>query len=236
MTLFEDDRYAWRETYFVLFEPSRRLRFTDARKEFDIHAGCFSVLDKKIGQNDAMESITIASYEDHAAIEVLYSEGEAVLSESELLFVTMSKDCPMRERELLRRAKNFTGRYSVLHFEQIAGTGVFNTLKKPELRFVAPLDRIVERATNTNLKKLNRKIANETAPKKIVAKRPKFHFDPTSYQNCRFGRERIETFDDDIEDERIDPNTLILILDVLCTMTHGIVIDPASGIVCNENL
>ncbi|MDR1054061.1 MAG: hypothetical protein LBL39_07785 [Planctomycetaceae bacterium] len=236
MTLFDDERYAWRETYFVLFEAGNQPRFADVRKNFDIHAGCFSVLDKKVGKDNSMESITIASYEDHAAIEILYSEGEVVLSESEALFETISKDCPARERELLRRAKNFTARYSVQHFEQVAGTGVFNVVKKPELRFASPLDRIVEKATNVNPKKINQKKSNEIQTKNTTTKQPKFHFDPTSYKKCKFGTERMETFDDDPEYERIDPNTLILVLDVLCTMTHGIVIDPASGIVCNENL
>ncbi|MDR1483358.1 MAG: hypothetical protein LBT09_00895 [Planctomycetaceae bacterium] len=237
MTLFDDERYAWRETYFVLFEPAMRPRFVDVRRNFDIHAGCFSMLDKKVGNDDAMESITIASYEDHAAIEVVYSEGEIVLSESNALFATISKDCPARERELLRKAKKLSARYSVLHFEQVAGTGVFKTIKKPELQFVSPLDRAVKRATNASLKKIKRNNSNEIlAQKEIGTNRSKFHFDPVSYKNCSFGGERFEVFDDDIENERIDPNTLILILDVLCTMTHGIAIDPASGIVCGDNM
>ncbi|MDR1291160.1 MAG: hypothetical protein LBK06_08165 [Planctomycetaceae bacterium] len=236
MTLFEDDRYAWRETYFVLFEVNMQPRLADVRRGFDIHAGCFSVLDKKVGKNDAMESITIASYEDHAAIEILYSEGAAVLSESEALFETIIKDCPSRERELLRRAKKFAARYSVQHFEQVAGTGVFNVVKRPELRFASPLDRVVERAININPQKIIRKNPNEFPTKNSNTKHQRFHFDPTSYKKCQFGNERMETFDDDPEYERIDPNTLISVLDVLCTMTHGIVIDPSSGIVCNENL
>ncbi|MDR2641777.1 MAG: hypothetical protein LBC74_03170 [Planctomycetaceae bacterium] len=237
MTLFDDERYAWRETYFVLFEPMMRPRFIDVRRNFDIHVGCFSVLDKKIGKDDTMESITIASYEDHAAIEVVYSEGEVVLTESETLFVTISKDCPSRERELLRRAKKFAARYSVLHFEQVAGTGVFKTIKKPELHFVSPLDRAVKKATNADLKKINRNNSDVAlSPQERIDNRPKFHFDPYSYKNCLFGEPRIEILDDDLENERIDPNTLILILDVLCNMTHGIAIDPASGIVCGESI
>jgi hypothetical protein len=184
-----------------------------------------------------MESITIASYEDHVAIEVVYSEGEVVLAESESLFITIGKDCPPRERELLRRAKKLAARYSVLHFEQVAGTAIFKTIKKPELQFVSPLDRIVKRAINTNLKKINRKKSNEIMHQKgKLTERPKFCFDPVSYKNCSFGEERADVLDDDIDNERIDPNTLILILDVLCTMTHGIAIDPSSGIVCGENM
>ncbi|MDR2762419.1 MAG: hypothetical protein LBB88_07460 [Planctomycetaceae bacterium] len=236
MTLFDDERYAWRETYFVLFEPEMRPQFAEVRKNFDSHVGCFSILDKKIGKDNSMEAITIASYEDHAAIEIVYSEGEIVLTESEALFVTISKDCPLRERELLRKAKKFAARYSVLHFEQVAGTAVFKTIKKPELQFTSPMDRVVEKATISDMKKIKQNYRNENLPSNNSTNRPRFHFDPTSYKKCLFGETRMEITDNDLENERIDPNTLIAILDVLCNMTRGIAIDPASGIVCGENL
>ncbi|MDR2345166.1 MAG: hypothetical protein LBE18_03790 [Planctomycetaceae bacterium] len=243
MTLFDDERYAWRETYFVLFEPEMRPQFAMIRKIFNSHVGCFSVLDKKINKDNTMESLTIASYEDHAAIEIVYSEGENVLLENEALFKTISKDCPQKERELLHKAKKMAARYSVLHFEQVAGTAIFKVTKKPELQFASPLDRIVEKATSSNLKKIKQNYSNENSNGNKVTNRPKFHFDPTSYKKCLLGKERLEINNnddnddnDDIENERIDPNTLIAILNVLCNMTNGIVIDPASGIVWDENL
>jgi hypothetical protein len=236
MTLFDDDRYAWRETYFVLFEPEMRPQFVDVRRNFDAHVGCFSVLDKKIGKDNSMEAITIASYEDHAAIEITYSEGEIVLTENEALFVTLSKDCPPKEREILRKAKKFAARYSVLHFEQVAGTAVFKVIKKPEIQFASPLDRVVEKATNANLKKIKQNYRNENSLNEKFANRTRFRFDPSSFKRCLFGKKQSENTDDSLENERIDPNTLIAILDVLCNMTRGIAIDPASGIVCGENL
>jgi hypothetical protein len=238
MTLFDDERYVWRETYFVLFEPKMRPQFVEVRKNFDTRAGCFSILDKKIFDDDSMESITIASYEDHAAIEIIYTEGETVLKENQALFNTISKDCPPKERDLLRKAKNFTARYNILHFEQVAGTAEFKTIKKPELKFASPLDRAVEKATNSNLKKINRNNHNniKLITPQETTNNQKFHFDPNSYEKCIFGTKQFDASDSDVDNERIDPNTLILILDTLCNITHGIAIDPASGIICNENL
>jgi hypothetical protein len=220
MSLFEDERYFWRETYFVLFDKTRCPLFVDVRRNFDLHVGSFSVLSERVGFAGELGSITLASYEDHVGIEIEYDEGDLVVAESEALLATMSKDCLPADLELFRRAKNYSARYTVLHFEQVAGTGEFKVVKKPELHFAAPLDRAMDRAA----------VSGVGRGKSIFTKRPAFCFDPTSYQKCRFGNGQVELpMDDYVEGERIDPHTLILVLEVLCKMTHGIAIDPASG-------
>jgi hypothetical protein len=62
MTLFSDDRYNWRETYFVYFESSRRPKLPEIRHALHTYAPFFCVLDSKADRNENLVEMTIASY------------------------------------------------------------------------------------------------------------------------------------------------------------------------------
>jgi hypothetical protein len=224
MSLFNDERYTWRETYFVLFDPAKRPRLSDVRRELRHVAGTLTILNDKAELNGNLTSMTVASYEDHAALEIVYHEGNSVPNEIGLLAEILEKGCTAKEKEQLQKAKKYRAKFEILHFEQTAGTAEFKIVKIPDLRF-APREK-----NKTTLPFSN----GNYFDKLLSTQKKRFHFDPNSYENCiANGVEPDENTnsEDSAEFERIDPNTLVFVLEILCRLCHGIAIDPASGVI-----
>jgi hypothetical protein len=137
-----------------------------------------------------------------------YSEGDTVLAENNALLQTViNESSSVQEKELFGLAKDYRAKLEILHFET-GDTQVFDVVKMPELRFAK------EKSSGGG----------------------RFHFDPRSYNNCRndgagANLDRQDASADSVLLERLDPNTLSLVLEVLRKQTGGIAIDPMSGVV-----
>ena len=221
MTLFEDDRYDWRETYFVYFESSHRPKLPEVRRALQTYATFFNILNSKSEANGNLVEMTIASYEDHAALEIIYREGNDILTEAKHLARSLKKGATPEEHAKLQKIIQCRARFDVHHFEQLAGTAVFNVTKLPELKF--PKQRTRSALSSIFLKAFKTDTPNEEL----------FHFDPNSYAKCRSpgGDESETTGADSGEFERINPEMLVTVLESLCFLSKGIALDPASGIV-----
>ncbi len=75
MSTFEDDRYRWRETYFVLFPASRRPTLKVVEKRLAALSKRYSL--ENLGGDDSgkFESLTLISPDDFAALDVCYTSG-----------------------------------------------------------------------------------------------------------------------------------------------------------------
>lgn len=228
MSLFDDDRYSWRETYFVFFEPAKRPRLRTVRRELDEHAGTFRVLDQQATEEGKLERLVLASYEDHSALEIIYHEGKGVAGEAHALVESLLPGCTAKEAERLGTAKRCRAKFDILHFEQTAGTAEFKIIKMPDLTFAPKKDALFDSGRG--------RFPKEQSFDKLPTGE-RFHFDPNSYDNCRTGHPEVPLDYDSLsmEDsgiiERIDPNTLVLVLETLCRTSDGVAIDPASGVV-----
>ena len=226
MTLFEDDRYNWRETYFVYFESTHRPKLPNVRSALKTHAPLFDVLESKAEPVGHLTAITLASYEDHAALEIVYREGDDILKEARHLAWTLQKEASEKELAQLHKIAHCKTRFDVHHFEQTAATGVFNITKLPELKFSKQSTVPAEQGA-VFLKALEQ----NTSPN------GKFYFDMNSYEQCRSNQagEELGATDaagmDSGEFERINPEMLVTVLEILCRLCRGIALDPASGIV-----
>jgi hypothetical protein len=224
MSLFSDERYTWRETYFVLFDPVMRPCLSDVRRELRHVAGTLTILGNTAEPNGNLVSMTVASYEDHSALEIMYHEGNNVHSEIGLLAELLEKGSTPKEKEQLLHAKNYRAKFEVLHFEQTAGTSEFKIVKMPVLQF-APREK----------NKIPSHFSDRNYSDKLLPNQKKrFHFDPDSYENCTANNvepNENTNSEDSAEFERIDPNTLVFVLEILCRLTKGIAIDPASGVI-----
>jgi len=226
MTLFDDDRYDWRETYFVYFESSHRPKLPEVRRALKTYTSVFYILNSKADLNENLVEMTIASYEDHAALEIVYREGNDILTEAKHLVQSLKKEANAEERAQLQKIIQCKTRFDVHHFEQLAGTSVFNVTKLPELKFskqsTLPVDH-----SSVFAKALSADTADNG----------QFYFDPRSYAQCRHDHasEELDIADSGVMDsgefERIDPEMLVTVLEVLCQLSHGIALDPASGVV-----
>ena len=226
MTLFEDDRYDWRETYFVYFESSHRPRLPEIRRALKTYAPFFSILDSKAESNGDLVELTIASYENHAALEIIYREGNEVQTEIKHLVHSLKKEATAEELLKLQRIAQCKTRFDVHHFEQTAETGMFNITKLPELKFARQSTVPVERGD----------VFSKALGQDATGK-GKFYFDPNSYSQSRCGHiaDELDISDasaiDSGEFERINPEMLVTVLEILCRISRGVALDPASGIV-----
>ena len=226
MTLFEDNRYDWRETYFIYFESSHRPKLPEVRRALKTYAPFFYVLDSKADPNGNLVAMTIASYENHAALEIVYQEGNHVLTEIQHLVRTLKNDATPEELFKLKKIVQYKTRFDIHHFEQTAGTGMFNITKLPELKFARQSTRPVDHGD----------VFSKALGQDDVSK-GRFYFDPHSYDRCRCDLvvEELDISDtntmDSGEFERINPEMLVTVLEILCHISRGVALDPASGIV-----
>ena len=228
---FEDDRYQWRETYFVLFDPARKPLLQEIRRGLNPMFKSLVIRNSQADEEGRIETLSVVSYEDRAAIDLIYQCGEQVLQETEAIATEMLRiTSTKKNRAKIEKAKEYSARLDVLHFEQMktASEELDDVLKDREQKD--------PEFTFTSFSRAKGK------PKGPFAGRPKFQFDPNKYipppepslamvPSDEWSNET-ESEDDELDrDAQMDPNTLILVLELLCRLTNGIAIDPASGTV-----
>ena len=121
MSMFEDSRYRWRETYFVLFKAVDRPKLKKvqhALAKLDEH---YEVTNSTETDDGQFESLTLVSPDDYAALDVCYTEGEDVYDQvQELLKEIKPADLSPQARQEYARLALCDARFDVLHFEQVA--------------------------------------------------------------------------------------------------------------------
>jgi hypothetical protein len=115
----------------------------------------------------------------------------------------LKKDASEEECLKLQKIAHCKTRLDVHHFEQTADTNVFNITKIPELKFPKQTTIPVD--------------SNDAFSKALK-------MDETDKETC--GAEP-----DSSLYERINPEMLVTVLEILCRMSHGVAIDPASGLI-----
>lgn len=124
MSMFENDQYRWRETYFVLFDSARAPSMKKLKEALEALNSRFVLTNLRSDSQGHMESMTVLSPDDFAALDICYVEGEEVGEQVSLLYEEMKPGVSQgAERQRLERLKQFDARYDVLHFEQLADTG-----------------------------------------------------------------------------------------------------------------
>ena len=216
MSTFEDDRYQWRETYFVLFDPAKKPLLFDIRKGLERMFKSLEIREAIADEQGGIESLSAASYDDFAAIDLIYQCGDHVMAETEALLEEMVPLASSRNRKKLEKAKKYRARLDVLHFEQMEPIHHPEPQGDPVFTFAA---------------------LQPQAAKSPFASRPKFQFDKDRYipppepDPLIVGDSEADSVSDEEidQEEKMDPNTLILVLELLCRLTDGVAIDPASG-------
>ena len=119
MSTFEDDRYRWRETYFVLFPASRRPMLKLVEKHLAALSKRYSLENPGGDDSGKFESLTLISPDDFAALDVCYTGGAEVLEQVGELVQELAATIEPGQKGLLKRLKDYDGRFDVLHFEQV---------------------------------------------------------------------------------------------------------------------
>ena len=121
MSTFEDQNYRWRETYFVLFDLKKRPKLETVAKTIQALNNRYELGNLSADDHERIESLTIISPEDYAALDICFTSGEEVREQVVALVADLKKSTgdagpQISEEKLL----SYNGRFDVLHFERIA--------------------------------------------------------------------------------------------------------------------
>lgn len=120
MSLFENDQYRWRETYFVQFPAKNRPSLDKLCQALSVVGERLEMTDMRADRKGRFESVTILAPDDFAAIDVSYLSGKEVLEHgAELAEELSTSACRAETAPALGKLRTFDGRFDVLHFEQI---------------------------------------------------------------------------------------------------------------------
>lgn len=120
MSMFENDQYRWRETYFVLFDSKKRPKLKPLLKRLAALGGHFTIANPTADDEGYFESLTVLSPDDFAAMDVCFASGEEVREQVQELAKDLTvPDCRKEDNDRLKRLAAYDGRFDVLHFEQM---------------------------------------------------------------------------------------------------------------------
>jgi hypothetical protein len=120
MSMFEDRHYRWRETYFVLFDAANRPTLAQTKKAVAALGRRFQLKNVRGDDQDRIDSLTLLAPDDFAALDIAYLEGDEVLEQRVQLAEDLkSLACDPDDRARLKRIRQCTARFDVLHFEQV---------------------------------------------------------------------------------------------------------------------
>jgi hypothetical protein len=120
MSLFGNDRYKWRETYFVLFR--REDHPTAEAVANSLETGNNKVTNVNGDMEGRFESATVQSSEDFSGMDVTFVAGEEVRDHvKELLNDFAKQTLTSEDEEKLNLLGECDSRFDIFHFEEIDG-------------------------------------------------------------------------------------------------------------------
>jgi hypothetical protein len=122
MSLFEDNRYLYRDTFFVFFSKAKR----PSRPEIETMLNKIGSRYRSINMREidgSFESITIFSPQDHSAMDIVCVEGDDVGEQiheimGEFKTMTLTKE----DRQRLSELKAMDCRMDIFHFGEVSET------------------------------------------------------------------------------------------------------------------
>lgn len=121
MSLFEDDQYHWRETFFVFFDEKMRPAPAKMEKFLKELGPGYEVRDIRTDDDGRFESATVLAPGDFAAMDITYIGGEEVIEQLDQMSEEIGKaTLNAGQVEKLRKIANCNARFDIYHFEQVA--------------------------------------------------------------------------------------------------------------------
>ena len=121
MSMFENDQYRWRETYFVLFHSGNRPKLSAVEKALHQLDARYQLANSDANEDGLFDSLTLISPDDFAAIDICYTEGDEVREQVRDLTVElrpMAREAGCEAQ--LKQMNSCDARFDVLHFEEIS--------------------------------------------------------------------------------------------------------------------
>ena len=115
------DELHWRETYFILFPHDRRPSLKQVASALAEADRRFQLENLESDDGGLLESILVESPEDHAAVEISYEVGDAVIEQNLEWAKQLQKELPGDQLQELIKAD---ARLDVAHFERVRSGSV----------------------------------------------------------------------------------------------------------------
>jgi len=120
MSMFEDNHYRWRETYFVMFRSGQRPSLSALQEAVSALDERYVLLNLTDDERGMFDSLTLRSPDDYAALDICYTSGAEVLEQGATLAEEIGPAaCQEGQRDMLTRIQQADARFDVLHFEQV---------------------------------------------------------------------------------------------------------------------
>ena len=91
MSMFEDSRYRSRQTYFVLFDAEKRPTLKSVTKMLAALNKRFELCNLRADGHGRIDSLTLISPDDFAALDICYTGGAEVLEQGASLVEDLEK-------------------------------------------------------------------------------------------------------------------------------------------------
>ena len=120
MSLFEDNRFVYRDTFFVFMRKENRPEGEKVAAVLAELGDKYETSNLRVADGK-FESITIHSPQDYSAMDVTYVQGDEVTEQvnemmNEFKIMTLTGD----DRKKLEVFQNCDARFDVFHFEQVS--------------------------------------------------------------------------------------------------------------------
>ena len=122
MSLFENDEYQWRETYFIFFHSTARPSAEELKQALMSLDNRYEIREPAEA-TDAFESLTLISPDDYAAMDISLSEGQEVSEQLEELVPQLLDTAAADEQPSIQKLAECDIRFDVYHFEQMVFVG-----------------------------------------------------------------------------------------------------------------
>jgi hypothetical protein len=119
MSLFENDRYRWRETFFLMFLAENHPSVGAMQKVLSTLGSGVEISEARGEDGAKFESLTLIAHEDNAAMDIVYSSGEDVWEQREELIRELKSNVDGEEEVAkLKRIRAADARLEIFHFEE----------------------------------------------------------------------------------------------------------------------
>ena len=122
MSLFGNDEYQWRETYFVMLRAVDRPHTEPVVACLKQGQGHYELRDVQSDDHGRFESLTLLSADDFSGMDVTYVTGNEVTEQLDELSREIAKSTLTEEdRKKLTRLQQCDARLDIYHFEYMLG-------------------------------------------------------------------------------------------------------------------
>ncbi len=120
MSMFENDQYRWRETYFVMFDSAKRPTLKEVQRALSRVDRHYMLTNLGADDEGRFDSLTVMAPDDFAALDICYLGGQEVADQGAEWSKEMTEaGCRLEERERIELLGKHDARFDILHFEQL---------------------------------------------------------------------------------------------------------------------